>query len=983
MKKIVKAISFVLLILVFLTGCNFFSKEKSLLFYNDLTLVKKIVTDGNETINVPEAPLKEGYSFLGWYTLLDEQVTSSIVEDKELKSSVIIKAKWEIINYNITYVLDGGTSTNPNTYTIEDNITLTNPTKFGSTFLGWSINNEETYNSTITISKGTTGDKEYIARWTDTIYSLYFNSNGGSTVAKITSAGGKAITKPDNPTKEGYNFLGWYNDNNLFTFDVMPYKSITLKAKWELKEYSVSFTNEDFETLTITIEDEIRIPNPTKKGYEFLGWGTSREKDVVLKNINEDVVLTSYFQIKQYTISFEANGGSNINPITQNYNTTVTKPTDPTKEGDSFLGWFKDSNFTTTYNFSLMEESITVYAKWQNMKAYTFNYYSIDATCNVTNNSQIYENKIIELNGKAIIDGNIFDGWYNNDTLLSKYNYYSFSMPKCDYSVNARYKEVSMYTYDKANSTNLTINESGNIFGQGITTSDYTNKIISKNYLDKLEPNLYAFYVNDNTILIKIIDNSIKPKNVRVDYDINYPKATLIFEENTSYEYFYSINGSNYITCYSGMIIPNYNKEINNIIDVKCGTIYTSISIEGDSQKSDYYNNYFTIDGNKYDYNIENEEDMLVFIKYVYGVYVPTQSTYNAKDNSYNSSIDFIINNDYNQDFSWNYYLKLCDELSFPYSHSHKLVLEQSIYTISVKVIDSFSTEKTSQANTKLVYTLETSSRGEDFNDFYIDSLNKVEEIDSLYELENLSFGVRPIIIDSRANTVYEKARSVLRTYVDDNMNDYEKAKVIYDWLAINVTYDDVLLTLLDSEYVGKYASFTTYGVFQNGVAVCDGIASAYKLMCNIEGIECVEIIGETSNAGHAWNKVFINGFWYGVDATWSRPSSIITHQYLFCNEYYFISTQHYEVGTNLISDMLIEHIASGNNKNYYYMESLGGQTLAVVSNTEFNTIYNYCKNNGIKKVEIYYAGTSKESFANNLTCSYTYAGNVFNITVS
>jgi uncharacterized repeat protein (TIGR02543 family) len=67
------------------------------------------------------------------------------------------------------------------------------------------------------------------------VYTITFDSNGGSAVAPITKAAGESVSAPTPPTKEGYTFDGWYTDDDtLFTFTVMPSANITLCAKWTL-----------------------------------------------------------------------------------------------------------------------------------------------------------------------------------------------------------------------------------------------------------------------------------------------------------------------------------------------------------------------------------------------------------------------------------------------------------------------------------------------------------------------------------------------------------------------------------------------------------------------------------------------------------------------------------------------------------------------------------------------------------------------------
>ena len=149
---------------------------------------------------------------------------------------------------------------------------------------------------------------------------------------------------------------------------------------------------------------------------------------------------------------------------------------------------------------------------------------------------------------------------------------------------------------------------------------------------------------------------------------------------------------------------------------------------------------------------------------------------------------------------------------------------------------------------------------------------------------------------NSRAEIIYNKAKSVLNEIIKDDMTDYEKAISIFDWICVNTVYD-----YIDASnqyyYLGIYytenCAYYLEGVFLQGIAVCDGFSKAYSLLCNMEGIECVRITGLTGkNALHAWNKVKIDGIYYGVDITWTElknaDTEILSHKYFLVSDVFF-----------------------------------------------------------------------------------------------
>ena len=133
-----------------------------------------------------------------------------------------------------------------------------------------------------------------------------------------------------------------------------------------------------------------------------------------------------------------------------------------------------------------------------------------------------------------------------------------------------------------------------------------------------------------------------------------------------------------------------------------------------------------------------------------------------------------------------------------------------------------------------------------------------------VYVLEK---GLKPYCVPgSNAERVYNKAKQVLRNIVDDDMTDLEKLKAIYDWLLVNVEYDNLALKKAESNSINEfeYKAWYAEGVFDHGVAVCAGIADAFLIMAQIEKIPAIYVSGNS----HAWNKVMVDGNWYGVDAT-------------------------------------------------------------------------------------------------------------------
>ncbi len=168
-------------------------------------------------------PTKEGYSFDGWYlndTLVDADDTYGELALSDTVMQITLNAKWSVVDYKIEYDLDGGTATNPTTYTIEsEDITLVNPTKNGYEFVGWSGTDlPDEINMTVTIKKGSVGDRSYVAHWkVKSYYKVTYVSCDyeyyAKTDVKWTDVVLEEITDPtysrNGFTVTGYEFTGW------------------------------------------------------------------------------------------------------------------------------------------------------------------------------------------------------------------------------------------------------------------------------------------------------------------------------------------------------------------------------------------------------------------------------------------------------------------------------------------------------------------------------------------------------------------------------------------------------------------------------------------------------------------------------------------------------------------------------------------------------------------------------------------------------
>ena len=300
--------------------------------------IAPITQDYGTEITAPDNPTRKGYTFKGWDKAIPETMPAE---------NITVKAQWEINQYTITFDTNGGSEIAPITQDYGTKISAPDkPTRKGYTFKGWDKAIPETMPAeNITVK----------AQWEINQYTITFDTNGGSEIAPITQDYGTKITAPDKPTRKGYTFKGWDKEIP----ETMPAENMTVKAQWEINQYTIAFDiNGGSEIAPITQDygTEITAPdNPTRKGYTFKGW----DKEIPETMPAENMTVKAQWEINQYTIAFDTNGGSEIAPITQDYGTEITAPDKPTRKGYTFKGWDKEIPET------MPAESITITARWK------------------------------------------------------------------------------------------------------------------------------------------------------------------------------------------------------------------------------------------------------------------------------------------------------------------------------------------------------------------------------------------------------------------------------------------------------------------------------------------------------------------------------------------------------------------------------------------------------------------------------------------
>ena len=237
---------------------------------------------------------------------------------------------------------------NGSTFTAPASDGLTRPDGDTDNYFMWLDGNGNSYEPGGSVPSDVT---ELTVQWTAPTYAVTLNTNGGTinngNVTGYTYGVGATLPAADDMTYTGHTFKGWYDNENLTGSPVTAIGGAETGnkeywAKWEINQYTITFdTNGGSEIAPITQDygTEITAPdNPTRKGYTFKGWN----KEIPETMPAENITVKAQWEINQYTITFDTNGGSEIAPITQDYGTEITAPDNPTRKGYTFKGWDKE-----------------------------------------------------------------------------------------------------------------------------------------------------------------------------------------------------------------------------------------------------------------------------------------------------------------------------------------------------------------------------------------------------------------------------------------------------------------------------------------------------------------------------------------------------------------------------------------------------------------------------------------------------------------
>ena len=348
----------------------------------------------SEAFQLP-TPVRTGYIFLGWTGegITEPQKTIEIPQGST--GDRTYTANWQVIEYTIITLLEGGNagSSGEYFYTVEQTVTLPTPTRTGYTFLGWTGEGITTPQPNVTIPKGSTGDKTYIENWKLTEYNITMDLNGGSGQEKVVYTMTDEDFELPTPTRNGYEFVGWTGEDITTpqTSVIIPKGSTGNKAytaNWQVIEYTITLDTNGgpvVSPIKYTVEDLFTLPYILRPGYEFAGWTLDGSGMlpftplIIYPGTTGDLHYKAEWRLAEYTITMDLDGGSGQEKVVYTITDEEFELPTPTRNGYEFVGW-------TGERITTPQTSVKIPKGSTGNKAYTANWKVIRYTITLVTN---------------------------------------------------------------------------------------------------------------------------------------------------------------------------------------------------------------------------------------------------------------------------------------------------------------------------------------------------------------------------------------------------------------------------------------------------------------------------------------------------------------------------------------------------------------------------------------------------------------------
>ena len=279
---------------------------------------------------------------------------------------------------------------------------------------------------------------------------VFFNTNGGTSCENQVIEENEYLTDIPTSSREGYTFVGWDYDFEKSPITKSMTVNAIWKANTYKVTLDVMGGNELTNTkLDIVFDSEVKIETPTRTGYTFLGWYNEDSKITDDNwNIASDVTLTARWQIDTYSITYELDGGELFDAITTyNVETESFVISSPTKTGYIFLGYKVNDGETLVLEYTVEKGTtgnLTLTAKWREI--YKIIYENTKDLVNENPVTYTEDTETIILNDLESTEEYEFIGWYNGETKVTEITKGS----KGNLTLTANWKEIILVIRDNS-----------------------------------------------------------------------------------------------------------------------------------------------------------------------------------------------------------------------------------------------------------------------------------------------------------------------------------------------------------------------------------------------------------------------------------------------------------------------------------------------------------------------------------------------------
>ncbi|MBP5254401.1 MAG: InlB B-repeat-containing protein, partial [Lachnospiraceae bacterium] len=388
-----------------------------------------VSVESGEKVAKPADPSRADYRFAGWFT--DVYGVNPFNFDEPVKENMRLFAGWSktsaVVTFNLNY--PGAAETSATVDVGKTAQAPADPARDGYQFAGWFLNAAGT--SPFDFAGAIEEDTTVYAKWTQLVATVTFVA-GEDAEEEVSVIIGSAAARPEkDPEREDYEFQGWFVSpvgNDAYDFSAPVTQDVRIYAHWKATAAFITY-NPNYEGGEVLSGKTAlggaisELPVPERYGYDFTAWyldAACTAEFAADTAVESDLTLYAAWTPHEYTVTFNPNGGSGESSETPvKYGETVAQPSDPSRSGMDFVGWYTTETVVQENLFSFdtpISGDLTLYAGWEapftgdRIFTYMLNYGDDEVFTTQTYSStrKVNEPK------KPTREGYYFAGWYRD-----------------------------------------------------------------------------------------------------------------------------------------------------------------------------------------------------------------------------------------------------------------------------------------------------------------------------------------------------------------------------------------------------------------------------------------------------------------------------------------------------------------------------------------------------------------------------------------